>query len=211
MLTKKNGFTIIEVSVVFLLILGVTFMVIPRTLNNTRQAKSISKWAQTYSEIEYMFSAIKAQQDGEVVQKNDGLKKGSEKKILLDIVKPYLRVTSKVKSKYKPRYMNKKEITKDSPHYFDTFYNTSLKEILGIKWVNNHCEMNQLCAIMSLDVNGIAPPNMWGYDIYGVNIYKERIEPIGRDLLPEVSKFDCSKHGSGVSCSYYYLIGGRFD
>lgn len=208
---KKNGFTIIEVSVVFLLILGVTFMVIPRTLNNTRQAKLISKWAQTYSEMEYMFSAIEAQQDGEIVQKIDGLRKEHEKSVLLDIVKPYLRVTSKVDSNYKQFYMNKKEITPDSAYYFDTFYSTSLNEILGLKWMNKNCQKKEICAMMSLDINGQLAPNMWGYDVYGINIFKDKIEPVGRDLLSDVLKFDCSKHGTGVSCSYYYLIGGRFD
>lgn len=208
---KKNGFTIIEVTVVFLLILGVTFLVLPKSLDNTRQAKLISKWTQTYSEIEYMFSAIKAQQDGTIIQKGSGLKKESEKSVLLDIIKPYLRITSKVDSNYKPHSMDKKEITPKSMYYFDTFYQTSLNEILGLKWIDRECGTNKICAIMSFDINGSTPPNTWGYDIFGINIFENKIEPIGREMLPDVLKFDCSKRGSGVSCSYYYLIGGRFD
>lgn len=210
-ISTKKGFTIVEVTVVFLLILGVTFLILPRSLDNTRQAKLISKWSQTYAEIEYMFSAIKAQQEGSIIQYDKKLKKESEKSFLLDIIRPYLRITSKADSKYKQYSMDKKEITSNSFYYFDTFYQTSLDEILGLKWVDKNCENNNICAIMSFDINGLNPPNAWGYDVFGINIFKNKIEPIGRDMLPDVLKFDCSKHGSGVGCSYYYLIGGRFD
>ena len=206
--SPKNGFTIIEVTVVFLLILGVTFLVIPRSLDNTRQAKLISKWTQTYSEIEYMFSVIKAQQDGKILLSADGVKKES---VLLDIVKPYLRVTSEVKSEYKQYYMNKKLVDSNSIYGLNTHYLTSLDEILGLRWINASCEAEQICAIMSFDINGLTPPNTWGYDIFGINIFRNKIEPIGKGMSTDVLNFDCSKSGTGVYCSYYYLIGGRFD
>ena len=65
---------------------------------------------------------------------------------------------------------------------------------------------------MMFDINGILPPNRWGKDIYGVSIFDGgRIEPFGYDEDMEDLREDCSKQGSGVSCSYYYKIGGGFD
>ena len=200
--SPKSGFTIIEVSVVFLLILGVTFWVVPKTLNSTKQAKLISKWSQTYSEIEYTFSAIKAQLNGSIFSpKND----------LLTVIKPYLRITTKLDTPYQQYYMNKKEVKSTSIDHFDSFYLTSSNEIIGLKLINQKCDKEQICASVSYDVNGILLPNTWGYDVFGINVYKDKIEPMGKNVEQDILKYDCSKIGSGVDCSYYYLIGGRFD
>ena len=193
---QKNGFTIIEVVVVFLLILAVTFFVFPKSLDNTRQAKLISKWTQKYSELQYMFSVINAQQDGEIQEKT---------------IKSYLRITSKVPSNYKQYYMNKQVVPSNSEYYFNEFYLTGSGEIVGLKLINEKCKTNVVCAIITFDVNGLNPPNTWGYDVFGINVFKEKIEPLGKDINSDFLKLDCSKKGSGVYCSYYYLIGGRFD
>ena len=65
--------------------------------------------------------------------------------------------------------------------------------------------------IMIFDINGILPPNTWGRDIYGVNIYEDKIEPFGAELPMAELKTDCSAFGTGVGCSYYYKIGGGFN
>lgn len=209
---RKNGFTIIEVVVVFLLMLGVTFLVLPRSLNNTKQAKFISKWAEKYSHLSYLFSVIKAQKDGEIEEKlHTANNDNDRKKILIDAIKPYLRITSEVKVPYNPLYMDKTEATPDSRYYFSNFYSTSLNEIIGLKLINLDCKDKEVCAVMSFDINGIEPPNTWGSDVFGINILKDGIEPLGKNSDPDTLKSNCSKHGNGLYCSYYYLIGGRFD
>ena len=65
--------------------------------------------------------------------------------------------------------------------------------------------------MMMFDINGILPPNIWGKDIYGVDIKKDSIKPFGADLSMERLQQDCSATGSGVGCSYYYNIGGGFN
>lgn len=212
-LSNKNGFTIIEVVVVFLMILGVTFLILPKSLNSTKQAKFISKWTEKYSELEYMFSVIKA-------QKEEQLKKGftkaenndERKQIILDNIKPYLRITSKLDDKtYKVYYMNKTEVGADDKYAVKDLYSTNADEIVGLKWVGTDCSDSVTCAIMTFDLNGILPPNTWGYDIFGASVSKEKIAPLGKDLKIDELEQNCSKHGYGVYCSYYYLIGGRFD
>lgn len=211
-MNNKNGFTIIEVVIVFLLMLGITFFLLPKNLESTRQAKLVSKWSEKYNELEYMFSVIRAQKDSEIKKKFQTIEndKGKEK-VLLEAIKPYLRISSEVKEPYKQYYMNKMDVPKMGRYYFDKYYYTSQNEILGLKLVNPECNQNEICAVMAFDINGINPPNTWGIDIYGINVLKNGIEPFGKNVDPESLKTNCSKNGSGVDCSYYYLMGGHFD
>ena len=63
---------------------------------------------------------------------------------------------------------------------------------------------------MLFDINGILPPNRWGKDIYGVSIFDGgKIEPFGFELDMKELKKDCLD--TGISCSYYYKIGGGFE
>lgn len=209
---RKDGFTIIEVVVVFLLILGVTFLILPSSLDSTRQAKFISKWNDKYSELVYMFSVIKAQSDSEIQHKLQGAKNDDDRKnIMLDTVKPYLRITGEEPSNYKQRYMNKTLVLKEDKYYFNNFYLTSSGEIVGLKWVKPDCKGEDVCAVMDFDVNGADSPNAWGRDVFGINVFKDKIEPIGKNTDPDDLKNNCSKRGFGTDCSYYYLIGGKFD
>ena len=209
----KNGFTIIEVVVVFLLILGVTFLILPKSLNNTKQARFISKWTEKYSQLEYMFSVIKAQKVDEI--KKDFIKaqnNNDRKNILLETIKPYLRITSEVNSLYyKQHYMSKELVQSTDKYYFVNFYKTDSNEIIGLKWIKSNCKNDEVCAIISFDINGLDSPNTWGYDIYGINLLNNKIEPLGKNVESDTLKNDCSKHGFGIYCSYYYLIGGAFD
>lgn len=208
----KNGFTIVEVVMVFLLILGVAFFIVPKNLESTRQAKLISLWSEKYSQLEYTFSVIKAQKDSEMTEKllgehdNDG-----KEKVILDTIKPYMRITSEVTTPYKQYYMNGTEIIPRDKNHFDNCYLTSSGEIIGFKLVNSDCEKKEVCAIMSFDLNGDKGPNKWGYDIYGINVLKNGIEPLGKGIDSDMLRNNCTRYGSGLYCSYYYLIGGRFD
>lgn len=209
----RKGFTIVEVAAVFLLILGVTFIVLPKSMETTKQAKFISEWTQKYSELEYMSSVIKAQKDSEI---NAEIKKAQtnddRSEAILETIKPYLRITSElVEPKYKQFYMNKKLVKNEDKYYFNKLYKSSSDEIVGLKWLKEDCTDKDACAIMSFDVNGTKAPNTWGYDIFGINVLKNGIEPIGKNIDPDILKNDCSRSGYGVYCSYYYLIGGKFD
>ena len=61
-----------------------------------------------------------------------------------------------------------------------------------------------------IDTNGEEAPNVWGKDIFGLNIYKTKIEPFGKEMSSSEVDADCSKKGRGVYCSYKYLIGAQF-
>ena len=63
---------------------------------------------------------------------------------------------------------------------------------------------------MMFDMNGKIPPNIWGKDIFGARIFDDKVEAFGTNLTLQELQDDCSKTGTGVNCSYYYLIGGDF-
>lgn len=209
---RKAGFTIIEVVIVFLLMLGVTFLILPRSLDTTRQARFISKWTETYSELEYMFSVIKAQSDSDIdIKIKNAENNDVRKQIVLDTIKPYLRITAEAAPNYRQYYINKMPVQQGGKYYFDNFYATNSNEVIGLKWINPKCNGNEVCGLLSFDVNGEDLPNAWGYDVFGVNIFNDKISPLGAGYIPEVLRNDCSAKGSGLYCSYYYLMGGKFD
>ena len=47
----KNGFTIVEVSILFVIFLIVAFLVAPLSLDDSRQAKNTSRWRSVQEEF----------------------------------------------------------------------------------------------------------------------------------------------------------------
>ncbi len=204
----------LEYSIALFVMLGVLLLIMPVSIENTRQANFISKWNEKFNRVEYMFSVINAHVTDDMIKSINKAKTPQQReKFLLAIVKPYLRIgTYNIPVKhYKPRYMNGAKVYKGQRYYFDDFYFAENNTIVGIKDIKNE-KSDDALFIMMFDMNGLLPPNRWGKDIFGVNIYDGgRIEPFGFDNDMDELKKDCSESGTGVSCSYYYKIGGGFD
>lgn len=204
----------LEYSIALFVMLGVLLLIMPVSIESTRQANFISKWNEKFNRVEYMFSVINAHVTDDMIKSINKAKTPQQReKFLLAIVKPYLRIgTYNIPVKhYKPRYMNGAKVYKGQRYYFDDFYFAENNTIVGIKDIKNE-KSDDALFIMMFDMNGLLPPNRWGKDIFGVNIYDGgRIEPFGFDNDMDELKKDCSESGTGVSCSYYYKIGGGFD
>ena len=204
----------LEYSIALFVMLGIILLIMPVSIENSRQANFISKWNEKINRVEYMFTVINAHITDDMIK---GMKKAKTKeereKLLLTIIKPYMRIDIDgvpVKH-YHPRYMNGAKVYKGQTYYFNEFYFAENNTIVGIKDVLPK-KADGISFIMMFDINGILPPNKWGRDIYGVNIYDEgKIEPFGFDKDMAELKKDCSNSGSGISCSYYYKIGGGFN
>ena len=107
--------------------------------------------------------------------------------------------------------MNNSRIGKNQYYYFDDFYYAENNTIIGIKDLEQQNADDPMFMLM-FDLNGLLPPNRWGKDIFGINIYGEgHIEPFGKQFDMADLKLDCSEKGFGINCSYYYIIGGGFD
>ncbi len=209
----KKRYLKMEYSLLLLVIVGVALMLLPLSAGNVRQANFISKWNEKYNRLEYMFSVINAHVTDDMILSMKRAKTPQEREqLLLTIIKPYLRVNTESRPKhYKPKYFDGSKIWKGEKYFFDDFYFAENKTILGIKDIHTE-KVSDFFFIMMFDINGSLPPNRWGKDIFGVNIYDQgRVEPFGYNQSMESLKEDCSNEGTGLYCSYYYKIGGGFD
>lgn len=213
---KQRAFTLAEISIVLGLIVLTALLVIPNLIEDNKKLDSISKWKHSYQNIEYVFSALYAQvtDTDEISFKN--AKTTQEKETLLfELLNPYFRMTDEVASKnYKISYLNGSNVKPEDEFYISNFHKTSAGKIIGLKWLNTPQSLydNVPLAILSVDLNGLSKPNKWGYDIFGVNIYRTRIEPVGKSNDEFLMKSDCSRKGKGLACSYYYYIyGGQLN
>ncbi len=207
----KKHYLKLEYSIFLFVLLGILLLVMPFSFENTRQARFISKWNEKFNRIEYMFSVINAHITDDLIRSMNKAKSHEEREaILLALVKPYLRVNTENRPKhYKPKYFNGSKIYKGQTYFFDDFYFAENKSIVGIKDIKSENKEDALF-LMMFDINGVLPPNRWGKDIYGVSIFDGgKIEPFGFDLDMKELKKDCFE--TGISCSYYYKIGGGFE
>ena len=114
-------------------------------------------------------------------------------------------------NKYSYRKLNGALITKDSQFYFDKFIIDKDGTILSVR-KNEHQIISEVQPLffMFVDINGVKKPNRIGRDIFFVNIYRNNISALGNGRLKSKLKSNCSPIGTGLYCSEYYLLGGKF-
>lgn len=208
----KKGLLKLEYSVTLVIMFAVVLLIIPFDIETSVQANFISRWSDKYQKLEYMFDVIDAHEQDEIIRSFRRAKNAQEREtILLNLIQPYLRLSkTKLPRRYKPRFMNGERISLTDRYYFEEMYVTDNGMIVGIKDIDSDDENAPKFRIM-MDINGLLPPNVWGKDIYGINMFANGVEAFGSNLTMEALKKDCSELGTGVGCSYYYKIGGGFD
>jgi len=174
----KKGFTIIEVSILFVIFLIVAFLVAPLSLDDTMQAKNTSRWRNVQEDFINIHSSVTSLVEEENVDFIETLKEAFENEVKSSI-KPY-----------KITYMNGTSSAKDFK--YEEFYVTYSNAVLAYKFFEP--TENELLGELIYDVNGVNGPNVWGKDVYGMNIYKNKFEPLGYDRA-----FDTQKRTSGKS------------
>lgn len=195
---------------IFAIFAGILFMI--PTSFSSKTAVYISKWNSEFNKIQYMFTAMSAQAQSDNVKNiknanSDVLRE----QYMIQLVKPYLRLGDRLKKKrYVQHFMNGKVVSKKDFYYFDLLYNSQDGLIIGVKDIVNTTP-DKPVFLMFIDTNGYKKPNTWGLDIFGLNIYKDgNVTPIGYGWDIEQMRKDCSKSGTGLSCSQFYRIGGEF-
>ena len=176
----KKGFTLVEVSILFVIFLIVAFLVAPLSLDDTLQAKNTSRWRSVQSDFMNIFYSINT--EGELSN-------------------------SDFKSSFKIVFLN--GTYPNITYRFKDFKLTQMNSVLSVKMFDK--PQNGMQGLLMYDVNGSAGPNIWGKDVFGFNIYADRFEPFCKEQALSIQKQDCSKNGTGLCCSNYYLIGGSFD
>ena len=210
----KKRFWKIEYSITIFVIFGIILLLIPSSFISSKEATYISKWNETFNKMEYIFTAMNAQADAEIVKSFKHAKNNEDREnLMINLVKPYLRISAQdeLSKKYTPYYMNGKKVSKGDEYYFESLYTTENNIIVGIKDIKDS-DIYHPGFLMVFDMNGTRGPNTWGKDIYGINIFADgKITPIGTGWDLDKLRKDCSNIGTGVACSYYYRIGGEFN
>ena len=209
----RKRFWKIEYSITIFVVFGIILLLLPSSFITSKEATYITKWNDTYNKVDYTFTAMSAQADANIIKSFHNAKTNDEReKLMLKLVKPYLRINSEDEvTEYSQFYMNSSKVQSNDLYHFDNLYNTNGGIIVGIKDIKDNDAYHPRF-IMMFDMNGKKGPNTWGKDIYGINIFSDgKITPIGSGWNIKDVKNDCSEHGSGVSCSYYYRIGGEFN
>ena len=191
----KKGFTIIEVTILFIIFLIVAFLVAPLSMDDTKQAKNTSKWRNAQNDFINIFYSINTDREENETKFEDAFFKVLGNDIKNDI------------NNYRITFMN--GTYPNDTYRFRDFKNTRSNATLSVKLFET--PKSNLKGVLMYDVNGKSGPNIWGKDVFGMNIYEDRFEPFCMSDPISKQKQDCSKNGTGLCCSSYYIMGGNFD
>lgn len=196
----KKGFTLIELSLLIFVILIIMAIVLPLSFSNTKESYLITKWERIFEEVKYSFSVYSL---------------NNRNKFDLKSMPNYLnidktRLDDPVLSKYSYSFLNGKSVKENSRYYVDKFYFLEDNTIMGVKMTDS-CKIGETCGVIIFDVNGETGPNKFGKDVFGVNVYIDRVEAFGTNLSNKLLASDCNRSSSGVFCSFYYLLGGKLN
>ena len=191
----KKGFTIVEVAILFVIFLIVAFLVAPISLDDTMQAKNTSRWRSIQIDFVNIFYSVNTQIEENDVEFNQAFIKVIENEVKTKI------------NKYKITQMNGSY--PNNVYNFDEFLLTYSNATVAYNLFKEL--QNGVRGTLMYDVNGPKGPNVWGKDVFGLNIYSDRFEPFCKNKSLSEQKQDCSRNGTGLCCSNYYLIGGNFD
>lgn len=191
----KKAFTIVEVSILFVIFLIVAFLVAPLSLDDSLQAKNASRWRNVQSDFANIFYAVNAQKEDE----NFDFKTAFES-VMSGEVKGNVDL-------YKITFLN--GTFPNSTYRFNDFKLTQTNSVVSYKLYE--APQDGVLGLLLYDVNGSVGPNVWGKDVFGLNIYSDRFEPFCKNDAISVQKQECSKNGTGLCCSNYYLQGGSIE
>lgn len=191
-----DGFTLTEVIILLVIFMTVAVLVIPLSVEDAVTTKNVTKWRH----VQNGFTSIPI-----TMMDNQSYKQNREVTLehfisALIKVHPLKNVIN-----YKIKYLNGE--TPDEMYTFKEIYNTNNGASLAFKWFDeNHTRgEDKIEGLLMYDVNGKHGPNVWGKDVFGFNIYANKIEPLGKNQDPITIESDCSRQGTGVYCSFALL------
>ena len=191
----KKAFTIVEVSILFVIFLIVAFLVAPLSLDDTLQAKNAARWRNVQSDFGNIIYSVNTQKESDNFDFST---------VFTDIMNKEIKSDAEP---YKITYMN--GTFPGIKYRFADLKLTYSNATVAYKLYES--PQNDVIGILMYDVNGQVGPNAWGKDVFGFNIYADKFEPFCKNDSVATQKQDCSKAGTGLCCSNYYLIGGSFN
>lgn len=210
---KLKAFNMVEIMIVVCLLVTTVILCLPIIFNNSKQAKIISGWKRSYAEMQSNFEVFTVS-DADVLDKICKSNVEEKEPEIFKLVSPYLNVDlsknpNTLKS-YHYKFKNGAQIPMQSMIFTKFFSYQENGNIVGFRWLDCDCSEKTPCAAVLFDMNGIEKPNRIGEDIFGIYIYKNRIEAFGAEFTNDELEKECTGHSNGMSCSEYYLRGGKF-
>lgn len=203
----------VEIMIVVCLLVTTVILCIPTIFNNSKEARVISGWKKLYGEMQSNFEVYNIN-DSQIVDKICSSQVEEKEPEIFKIVSPYLNVdltkNPNTLKTYNYKFKNGAQIPMESQVFTRFFSYQENENVVGFKWLNCNCSEEKPCATVLFDMNGVNKPNRIGKDIFGIYVYKNRIEAFGSTLSNQQLERDCHSHGTGMSCSEYYLRGGKF-
>ena len=177
----KKRFWKVEYSITIFVIFAVCLMFVPTRFIASKEVTYISLWNETINKMEYVFNAMNAHSETDIIKSFKKAKDdAAREQIMMTLVKPYLRISenNSVQKKYKLHYMNSSVVKSTDRYYFDKLYLTKNNKIIGIKDIKDE-DIYHPVFLMMFDMNGLKGPNMWGKDVFGLNIFIDgKISPL---------------------------------
>ena len=190
-LNIKKAFTIVEVSILFVIFLIVAFLVAPLSLDDTRQANNTHRWQNVQSDFDNIYNTINTHKEYDGFDFKNEFNSTLKGQIKID-TEPYV-------------IRNMNGSMPQDLYIFKEFSLTYSNATIAYKLFNE--PKDEIIGVMMYDVNGSASPNTWGKDVFGYNVTAKGFEPFCKNESITNQKKDC-RNGTGLCCSNYYLIGG---
>lgn len=199
----KKAFSLVEIGFVLFVITAVFFAVVPFSVSNLGQAEFIADWKNYIEQVSYSFEALREYKKTKNLSVEDAIER----------IMHYMDAEPVLKQnvvRYRFKMMNGNFYQKMNLERFDKIYYDVDGRLLGLEYGDLNCRknINKPCATVWIDLNSAKRPNIVGKDIFVYEIYSTGIEPYGKGMKIESLQQDCSKMGTGLSCSRYYLMGG---
>jgi competence protein ComGC len=207
-----KAFNMVEIMIVVCLLVTTVILCIPTIFNNSKEAKIISGWKRIYAEMQSNFEVFNVS-DADVIEKICRSNVAQKEPEIFKVISPYLNVDlsrnpNTLKS-YHYKFKNGSQIPMQSMVFTRFFSYQENGNIVGFKWLDCECSEKVPCATVLFDMNGVEK-RVFKYGVSNFSFGINRIEAFGAEFTNDSLERSCSSHSNGMSCSEYYLRGGKF-
>ncbi len=212
---KRNGYSLIELLMFIFVVAIVIVALFPLTVIEKDLAQRIAVWKDFYPELIYAQKLL-ISEEPQVVK---AYSKTSylDGNVYFDEYTKFLPIKKITKAgelnKYKYKFLNGKNVKKNSKYHIDKYVELKNGMIIGFAKLERDADniKNSPIGILMVDIDGQkGRRNFLGSDVFAVNLFANRLEPLGSNLSRQEMKEDCSPVGTGLNCAAYYLYGGVF-